>query len=192
MPKDTCSHSKNCVWRAATRLYEQGSQIRAHHLCVAMTDAGEPCGVKAVAALGRSEDEYGMFYGVPLCTIHSKGVIAGVRRNLSISEKRQATTRRKNPSPKERWIEKHDAVYFARRGNDVKIGHSVQPDKRLRGLEAQGGFRFDEIVVTLGGRALEQRYHRRFAEERHTGEWFTMCDEIRKEMDRLKIEGVAA
>lgn len=195
MLKDTCSHSKNCVWRTASALYRLGSEVRAHHLCVAFTDAGEPCATRAATALGKDEDEYGMFYGVPLCRIHASGVISAVKETIVDADDRLRSGQKKRPqsnqTAKERWVEKHDTVYFARRGDDVKIGHSIQPDKRLRGLETQGGFKFDEIVLAPGGRALEQRYHRRFAKHRHEGEWFTMCDEIRVEMDSLKLATAA-
>jgi hypothetical protein len=77
-------------------------------------------------------------------------------------------------------------VYFARRGMLVKIGTSTDPAVRIRGLQTQGGYTFDDVVLTDGGRAQERRYHRRYQEHRTKGEWFTAVPEIRAEMDRLR------
>jgi hypothetical protein len=133
-----------------------------------------------------------MRYGVPLCERHASGVVNGVRKHLALAGQmkgsKPAPKKKRDLSAKERWIEKNDHVYFARRGEVVKVGHSTQPEKRLRLLETQSGLALDEVVLTLGGRALEQRYHRRFADHRDKGEWFTMCPEIRDEMDRLIAE----
>lgn len=57
-------------------------------------------------------------------------------------------------------------VYFARLGELVKIGVSVEPVVRCRSLNA-------ELLATEpGGRPRERELHEQFALSRTTGEWF--------------------
>lgn len=61
-----------------------------------------------------------------------------------------------------------DVVYYLRYADRVKIGTTANPRQRF------GAIWHDELLaLERGGRALEQRRHRQFAEDRFAGtEWF--------------------
>lgn len=163
MSEDTCGHSRNCVWRAGRKLNMSPSVM-----CIGVGKDGDPCGARAMTSLALGDDEPMQ----PFCRFHL-GLIA-----TALEMKQLETARRKSDGP--------GFVYFVRRDNRVKIGFTIQPQKRFRALEMMGGSRFDDIVVRPGSRSVEGEYHRRFADHRETGEWFSVCDEILVEMDRLR------
>ena len=60
-----------------------------------------------------------------------------------------------------------DVVYYVRWADRIKIGTSHRPRQRL------GAIRHEELLAfECGGRELEQRRHREFADLREGGEWF--------------------
>jgi hypothetical protein len=62
-----------------------------------------------------------------------------------------------------------EVVYYLRFDARVKIGTSSSPRQRLAAI------RHDELLAfEPGGRHLEQQRHRRFADLREGGEWFTL------------------
>lgn len=67
-------------------------------------------------------------------------------------------------------------VYFARLDNRVKIGYSVDPKRRMKGLSLHD--QAELVYVCRGGRSLEKQLHYLFAERRIAGEWFEWCPEI--------------
>lgn len=69
-------------------------------------------------------------------------------------------------------------VYFVAGGGMIKIGFSSDPDKRLRDLRTSSPIPLKLLTTTPGGRDEETALHRRFAEHRRQGEWFTECEEI--------------
>jgi hypothetical protein len=78
------------------------------------------------------------------------------------------------------WGYKHRShvVYFIRFGDRIKIGTSQDFYTRLNSIP------HDEILAVLpGDREVEQQLHRRFAEHRIKGEWFTDCPDIRTFID---------
>ncbi|MFI5867712.1 GIY-YIG nuclease family protein [Streptomyces sp. NPDC051546] len=54
----------------------------------------------------------------------------------------------------------------------VKIGTSVNPEKRLKELQTGNPDRLEVLWCTPGGRELEALLHRAFADRRVEGEWF--------------------
>lgn len=92
------------------------------------------------------------------------------------------------------------SVYFAtiREQNVVKIGCSFDPDSRLK--EIQVGCPFEvKIEATLPGHHTEeQAIHRRFADDRLRGEWFTitpmieavMAAAVKAEAERPKVKQI--
>jgi hypothetical protein len=65
-------------------------------------------------------------------------------------------------------------IVQARNSGLVKIGKAVDVTKRLGDLRAMGTEPLDLLVVLPGfGGEWERRLHRRFAEYRDHGEWFT-------------------
>ena len=66
-----------------------------------------------------------------------------------------------------------ELVYFARLGDLVKIGVSVDPESRARSLNV-------ELVLVLpGGRSRERQLQRRFSTHHVRGEWFRYVRPIR-------------
>lgn len=86
-------------------------------------------------------------------------------------------------------------VYFIgtvlRAGAPVKIGHSRNVEGRLRTLQTAHAERLQIFATTPGGKAEEERYHRRWHARRRSGEWFTLGDCIIKEIERLSAENTA-
>src|SRR5690606_8409539 len=83
---------------------------------------------------------------------------------------------------RQRW---EGYIYFARRGDLVKIGYSTQPDRRIKTLVHHAGSEFDEVVVIPGTKNDERSYHAQFAEHRQEGEWFTTTPQILSLMGEL-------
>jgi hypothetical protein len=67
----------------------------------------------------------------------------------------------------------------------IKIGISVNPRGRLKGLQTAHPWKLSLLCVIPGGCALEAQYHARFAEHRLHGEWFSPHPDILAEIDRL-------
>jgi hypothetical protein len=57
----------------------------------------------------------------------------------------------------------------------VKIGFSTDLIARRASLEASSGERLSVIRTFSGGRATERWLHKRYADHRTVGEWFTFC-----------------
>ena len=74
-----------------------------------------------------------------------------------------------------------DVVYYLRYADRVKIGTSANPRQRF------GAIWHDELLAfERGGRALEQRRHRQFAEDRYAGtEWFRRSAALTAHIDVL-------
>lgn len=60
-------------------------------------------------------------------------------------------------------------VYYARLGNRVKIGTTVDIKKRMSGIQPE-----QLLVTEPGGYGLEAERHRQFAALRTSGEWFRL------------------
>lgn len=76
-----------------------------------------------------------------------------------------------------------EVVYYLRFDVRVKIGTSASPRARLSAI------RHDELLAfEPGGRTLEQRRHREFADLREGGEWFTLTGALRVHVEALRTE----
>jgi hypothetical protein len=70
-------------------------------------------------------------------------------------------------------------VYFILSGSgDVKIGYSERPGRRLDQLQTGRADRLSLLAAFPGTAQLEADLHRRFAEHRKCGEWFSPAPEI--------------
>jgi len=63
-------------------------------------------------------------------------------------------------------------VYVAAAGPHVKIGWAINVEYRLAALQTGCPVRLELLKAFDGSRATEAELHRRFAEQRTTGEWF--------------------
>lgn len=182
MPDGPCGSSRSCVWRAANKLTAGGRITFANELCIAITSSGEPCGRRVARYF--AGDESDDFNGQPFCDLHAKDLIAAIVAEYGFMYQPpvvpRAAKQKVKPEPPRGF------VYFVRRANQIKIGYTGDPKKRIRDLELMGGSGFDDVVIRRGDRALEMEYHRQFANRRITGEWFAVCDEILTEMDLLR------
>jgi hypothetical protein len=69
-------------------------------------------------------------------------------------------------------------VYFILHGDQIKIGHSIDPATRAKSLSLRPS---DVIAVIEGTQALERSLHKKFSEHRiGNTEWFHDCPEIRE------------
>ncbi|MBU1253573.1 MAG: GIY-YIG nuclease family protein [Alphaproteobacteria bacterium] len=67
----------------------------------------------------------------------------------------------------------------------IKIGTTSRPAGRHRELRSTTGLPGKMLATVHGGTDLEQAYHRRFAEWRQRGEWFSPAPAILAEIERL-------
>lgn len=85
------------------------------------------------------------------------------------------------------WMKvvKSRLVYFIAAGDNgpVKIGSSVNPQKRLQALQGASSVKLSILLTIPGGYDLERRLHVRFATERLTGEWFERSKRLVKFID---------
>jgi hypothetical protein len=199
MPEDPCGADRLCSWRQAKRFGFQ--------LCIALDDDGDPCRRKAMRwvtqrALADGEQTT---LGQPFCEYHADELAAFFSRKVvrveafkdAKAEHKQAEAARLAAEEERlrqleaRKVAKRtvgrqpDMLYFAKRGERIKIGHSTAPTKRLTDLANSAGAPFDAVVITTGGVRKEQAYHQRFAADRLHGEWFSFTDVIAREMAKL-------
>jgi len=129
MPKDTCSITRNCVWRASQHLADRGHGLLPSDLCIGITASGEPCARKASKWLGNNpaaedhalDDE--PISGQPFCDLHASFIVAGVL-NQAIDANPAEIVSHANRRHKEQQGSTNDrsVVYFARHASQVKIG----------------------------------------------------------------------
>lgn len=78
-------------------------------------------------------------------------------------------------------------VYFIQAdGGEIKIGRATDVMHRLRTLQTAHAHPLKLLVVSPGGKTVEERYHARFREHRLNGEWFKPHDAILAEIARLQ------
>ena len=79
------------------------------------------------------------------------------------------------------------AVYFIKNtvtGN-IKIGYSEDPDRRFTALQGGSDCKLEILVSVPGDFITEKQYHRLFAKDRLSGEWFTASDALKACVNRL-------
>jgi hypothetical protein len=98
----------------------------------------------------------------------------------------------KRPSRRQRMsTARMPMVYFIRHGNKrVKIGFSVQVDRRLSEIQCSLPGKAKILYLTPGDTNLEKKLHQLFAADRVSGEWFYYSPAIRAwiEADKTRRE----
>jgi len=84
--------------------------------------------------------------------------------------------------------------FFGNSKRRIKIGHTTNPEVRLRTLRYQFGLPCQGFLATVpGGQDLEASYHERFDEHRlGRQEWFSPHPDILAEIERLNQTPVFA
>ena len=91
-----------------------------------------------------------------------------------------------SPSYMPRPQAKTGTIYFVGpEGGPIKIGFAGRLSFRLRDLQLANAYPLTVLASVDGPPSLERDYHRRFAEHRLHGEWFSPHPEILAEIERL-------
>jgi hypothetical protein len=85
-------------------------------------------------------------------------------------------------------IQAQSFVYFieAEETGFCKIGHSLNPKKRLAELQVGSHAKLNIIATVIGGKQKEQELHARFKSCKHRGEWFSRSDDLSKYLLSLR------
>lgn len=70
------------------------------------------------------------------------------------------------------------AVYFIKCGNNIKIGKSIDPWKRLTSLQTGNPESLEILAIAPGGTEFEAGLHIAFGDEAGRGEWFSASDKL--------------
>lgn len=71
-------------------------------------------------------------------------------------------------------------VYFIQSGDNVKIGITRNVAKRVASLQTGSAMPLVVLNTMPGGEKTESILHAALAAYRQSGEWFKLCDEVRK------------
>ena len=82
-------------------------------------------------------------------------------------------------------------VYFIEGGDLIKVGYSVEPEKRIKSLKTGSPIPLTLLGYIRGTRALEGRLHRALASSWSHGEWFQATVRLRNYIAN-RAEGPAA
>jgi hypothetical protein len=77
-------------------------------------------------------------------------------------------------------------VYFLlnRASGYIKIGHSVDPVKRMHTLQVGNSGRLELLGAVPGGKKIEEVYHHAWRHQRVRGEWFAPHPQLRHYAER--------
>lgn len=143
-------------------------------VCTALRHGKTPC----------TNESKQMHLGIiPLCTSHLASVQANLRteRHKSYRKGFAFFIDGKVKEHQKKLERPGEVVYFIRAGKRVKIGRSMNPEKRLASIKGGHGCTIPmnldtglaRIVATEpGGRERERELHNQFAHLRNVGEWF--------------------
>jgi hypothetical protein len=84
--------------------------------------------------------------------------------------------------------ERPKAVYIIRLHGLYKIGKSVRPEQRIKGMQLPGRPDFTFVAWMKDADEMEVMLHEWFEMERRHGEWFELSDEqLMQAINRIKI-----
>lgn len=81
-------------------------------------------------------------------------------------------------------------VYFVRAGNDIKIGFSVTPKKRVHALQIGCPINVELLAIIPGTIDIERELHRRFFGLHVRGEWFRADNDLLSYIQSVREEGI--
>lgn len=96
------------------------------------------------------------------------------REKEAQKEARAAERAARNEAEQVRKEKRVGHVYFIQMGEDgpIKIGYSLDPEKRLATLQTSSPEPLSLLVTIKGGKTLEKSLHDRFAAHHKRGEWY--------------------
>ena len=172
-----CGLFKPCVWRSSHRHDKPATSF-----CVAFDGAGDPC-LKPAKSLGIEDCETPEF---AFCEYHL-GLLStyfrGHTRPRTMND--EAPPLDIDAEPNAPWLESEGFVYFAKAGDKIKIGWSMNPEKRMVQMQV-GNPDTIEWVARSGTPADEKFYHREFKDARIRGEWFHLTPAIEDTFQALR------
>jgi hypothetical protein len=112
------------------------------------------------------------------------------RREVSALD-RVIAQRRGEPVPKA-GHRVSDKTYFIRCEDYVKIGIAVDVMKRMRDLQSANPKRLELLAVVEGCHKFERSLHRRFADLRHSDEWFRLGPELSEYIEEIRAQHKAS
>ncbi len=78
-------------------------------------------------------------------------------------------------------------VYMIRAGYFIKIGHSNDPNQRLKSINTANPEGCELLLCIRGSAALERQLHREFEACHYKKEWFFLCGKLKSFVNQLEI-----
>lgn len=78
-------------------------------------------------------------------------------------------------------------IYFIKQDNHVKIGKSVEPGRRLAGLQTLAPVKLDMLLVMPEDQYKEKMLHDMFFRYHERGEWFSLEGELKEFIDEHRM-----
>ncbi len=82
-----------------------------------------------------------------------------------------------------------DHLYFIQMGINVKIGRSINPEKRMSELKTGSPHELKILLIVKNHGHLEKKIHIAFKVWRKEGEWFHLSTQIKNFIEYLKEDG---
>ena len=84
--------------------------------------------------------------------------------------------------------DKKDNIYFikAHTVNKLKVGTSINPEKRLKGLQTANPYKLELIAYYPGGKIVENKIFKDLEKYHVRGEWYQYCAETKEYIKKYK------
>lgn len=159
-----------------------GSRWRHHGMIVSAVDVTQRTGLSAAYLEGAK---------AAITSVSMLETIANKKVDRILNKLNQKRLEEYNAKYESRaGITAKGYVYFMRSELTglIKIGYSVNPDKRHKSIQTSNGGDVTLLTAFKGTMADEQKLHEQFAESRVRGEWFTPTDELMKVVESYANE----
>lgn len=81
-------------------------------------------------------------------------------------------------------------IYFVKSGRFVKIGYAADVASRIKSVLTNNPHEVKLLATFEGGRTMESRLHRLFADERYAREWFHYGSRLKRFLRNASARGV--